>query len=380
MMTGTIYDGTGSAPVTGNVVINEDRIAAIGPDVAEAGDVIDVSGLAVSPGFIEMHSHCDLVCMSDPQIAPKLMQGITLELVGQDGLSEAPIKEEDISLWRRHLSGLNGDPDLPWDWRSFGEYLARCEGASTNIAAMVGHGTVRLHAMGMDNRLPTEAEMQEMRRLVDRAIQEGAIGFSTGLIYSPCVYCETEEMISIGEIVAQHGSFMVYHMRFEGNAVLTGMDEVFTIARQSGASCHISHFKAMDVWQTANPDGKADEGWLAKLVKGSVDRRGHPFAGFAAGGMLPPALMSPDYPVPAVSSADTYKLLPDPRYAADAPVRVGGAAPGLGAGAGVGCARRLVSDRSLLCRHSPYQRRSRRHSETSRASWRTRVPFEVAYA
>jgi N-acyl-D-amino-acid deacylase len=247
---GTIYDGTGESGVRGNVVVDGDRIAAIGPDAGELGEVIDVDGLAVSPGFIDMHSHCDLVCMSDPQLAPKLMQGVTLELLGQDGLSEAPIQEKDIPLWRRHLSGLNGDPDLPWDWRSFGEYLARCEGAATNVAAMVGHGTVRLHAMGMDNREPTPSELETMRELVDTAIREGAIGFSSGLIYSPCVYGDTDELISIGEVVARHGSFMVYHMRYEGEAILTGMDEVFEIARESGAACHISHFKArgMQAW------------------------------------------------------------------------------------------------------------------------------------
>jgi N-acyl-D-amino-acid deacylase len=241
---GMIYDGTGAQGVRGNVVIDEDRISAVGPDAGESGDVIDVDGLAVAPGFIDMHSHCDLVCMSDPQLAPKLMQGVTLELLGQDGLSEAPIREEDIPLWRRHLSGLNGDPDVPWDWRTFGEYLDRCEGAATNIAAMVGHGTVRLRAMGMENRLPNLGELEYMRQLVDQSIRQGAIGFSTGLIYSPCVYGDTSELISLGQVVARHGSFMVYHMRYEGQAVLKGMDEVFQIARESGAACHISHFKA----------------------------------------------------------------------------------------------------------------------------------------
>jgi N-acyl-D-amino-acid deacylase len=165
---GMIYDGTGAQAVRGNVVVDGDRIVSVGPDAAEQGDVIDVEGRAVAPGFIDMHSHCDLVCMSDPQLAPKLMQGVTLELLGQDGLSEAPIREEDIPLWRRHLSGLNGDPDVPWDWRTFGEYLQRCEGAATNIAAMVGHGTVRLRAMGMENRAPTLGDLEYMRQLVDR--------------------------------------------------------------------------------------------------------------------------------------------------------------------------------------------------------------------
>jgi N-acyl-D-amino-acid deacylase len=249
---------SGNQLLGGNVVVDEDRITAVGPDAGESGDVIDVDGLAVAPGFIDMHSHCDLVCMSDPQLAPKLMQGVTLELLGQDGLSEAPIREEDIQFWRRHLSGLNGDPDVPWDWRNFGEYLDRCEGAVTNIAAMVGHGTVRLRAMGMENRLPNLGELEYMRQLVDQSIRQGAIGFSTGLIYSPCVYGDTSELINLGQVVARHGSFMVYHMRYEGEAVLTGMEEVFRIARESGAACHISHFKARGLQAWGQSPGMID--------------------------------------------------------------------------------------------------------------------------
>jgi N-acyl-D-amino-acid deacylase len=241
---GIVYDGSGAPGTPGNVVVDGDRIAAVGPEADPVGEIIDVGGMAIAPGFIDMHSHSDLVCMSDPQLAPKLMQGVTLELLGQDGLSEAPIKESDIPFWRRHLSGLNGDPDLPWDWRTFGDYLDRCNGAATNVAAMVGHGTVRLHAMGMENRQPTVGEIERMRQLVDQSIREGAIGVSTGLIYSPCAYGDTGELIQLGQVAARHGSFMVFHMRFEGEAILTGMEEVFRIAQESGAACHISHFKA----------------------------------------------------------------------------------------------------------------------------------------
>jgi N-acyl-D-amino-acid deacylase len=182
--------------------------------------------------------------MSDRQLAPKLRQGITTDLLGQDGLSEAPIKAEDVDRWRTHLSGLNDDPNLDWTWRTFGEYFERTSGAALNMAAMVGHGTVRLHAMGMDNRPPTAGELGAMQALVDDAMREGACGFSTGLIYSPCVYSDTEELIALGHVARRHDSFMVYHMRYEGERVLDGMAEVFRIARESGAACHISHFKA----------------------------------------------------------------------------------------------------------------------------------------
>jgi N-acyl-D-amino-acid deacylase len=240
---GTLFDGLGSPGFRGNLVLDGDRIAAVG-NVPAQGDRIDVTGLAVSPGFIDTHSHCDLVCMSDRQVAPKLRQGITTDLLGQDGLSEAPIKGADVDRWRTHLSGLNDDPSLDWTWRSFGEYFERVGGASINMAAMVGHGTVRLHVMGMDNRQPSPSELTAMQALVDQSLAEGACGFSTGLIYSPCVYSDTEELIEIGRVVRRHDSFMVYHMRYEGERVLEGMEEVFRIARESGAACHISHFKA----------------------------------------------------------------------------------------------------------------------------------------
>jgi N-acyl-D-amino-acid deacylase len=241
---GTLYDGLGNPGRAGNLVIDGDRIAAVG-DVPPQGERIDVTGLAVSPGFIDTHSHCDLVCISDRQLAPKLRQGITTDLLGQDGLSEAPIKAEDVDRWRTHLSGLNDDPSLDWTWRTFGDYVERVSGASINMAAMVGHGTVRLHVMGMDNRPPEPSELTAMQALVDDALTSGACGFSTGLIYSPCVYSDTEELIALGHVVRRHDSFMVYHMRFEGERVIEGgMAEVFRIARESGAACHISHFKA----------------------------------------------------------------------------------------------------------------------------------------
>jgi N-acyl-D-amino-acid deacylase len=240
---GTIFDGTGAAGRPGNVVIEGERIAAVG-DVPARGERIDVDGLAVAPGFIDTHSHCDLVCMSDRQVAPKLLQGITTDLLGQDGLSEAPIKAADVDRWRTHLSGLNDDPRLDWTWRSFGEYFERVGCAAINMAAMVGHGTVRLHVMGMDDRPPAERELAAMQALVDQSLSEGACGFSTGLIYSPCVYSDTEELVALGQAVKRHDSFMVYHMRYEGERVLDGMEEVFRIARESGSACHISHFKA----------------------------------------------------------------------------------------------------------------------------------------
>lgn len=286
---GTIVDGTGSPGRRGHVVIEGDRIGGVG-DVAPVGERIDVSGLVVSPGFIDTHSHCDLVCISDRQVAPKLRQGITTDLLGQDGLSEAPIKAEDVDRWRTHLAGLNDDPRLDWSWRTFGEYFERVDGAAINMAAMVGHGTVRLHVMGMDDRAPTEREMVAIQALVDTAIREGACGFSTGLIYSPCVYSGAEELIEIGKVVRRHDSFMVYHMRFEGARVLDGMEEVFRIARESGAACHISHFKARGklAWGKSRAMSAAVERARADGLDITADQYPYTAGSTMLGALLPP--------------------------------------------------------------------------------------------
>src|SRR6185437_9483379 len=123
----------------------------------------------------------------------------------------------------------------------------------TNIAALVGHGTIRNYVMGMENRSPTPTELAAMRDVLDASLRAGACGLSTGLIYTPCVYADTDELVSLAEIVARHASFMVFHMRYEGKAIEKGMGEVFEIGRRSGGHMHISHFKARGrwVWGTA---------------------------------------------------------------------------------------------------------------------------------
>ena len=286
---GMLFDGLGNPGYVGNLVIEGDRIAALG-GVSARGERIDVSGLAVSPGFIDTHSHCDLVCMSDRQLAPKLRQGITTDLLGQDGLSEAPIKAQDVDRWRTHLSGLNDDPALDWTWRDFGSYVARVDGAALNMATMVGHGTVRLHVMGMDDRQPTAAELTAMQALVDDALTSGACGFSTGLIYSPCVYSDTPELIALGHVVRRHDAFMVYHMRFEGGRVLDGMSEVFEIARASGSACHISHFKARgkQAWGKSSAMVAAVEGARAAGLDITADQYPYTAGSTMLGALLPP--------------------------------------------------------------------------------------------
>jgi len=244
---GRIVDGAGNPWYWGDVAVADGRIAAVGRLAdAEADRVIDAEGLVVAPGFIDAHSHSDLMLMTEPAARQKIMQGVTTEVVGQDGLGEAPLRDDVIDDWRRYLSGLNGDPDIDWDWRSFADYLDRLEaaGPAVNVATLVGHGNLRLLAMGMENRPPTPRELDEMKELLAEAMRQGAFGMSTGLIYPPCVYAGTAELTELCKVVADWGGVFVVHMRNEGDLLLESIEEVISIGRDSGVPVHISHFKA----------------------------------------------------------------------------------------------------------------------------------------
>jgi len=243
---GRVVDGAGNPWYRADVAIHEGKIVAIGRLGGKADHLISVEGLVVAPGFIDTHSHSDLMLMAEPEARQKVMQGVTTEIVGQDGLGEAPLQDDVVDDWRRYLSGLNGDPDIEWSWRSFDEYLNRLESArpAINVASLVGHGNLRLLAMGMENRPPTASELEEMKRLLDEAMAQGAFGMSTGLIYPPCVYAETAELTELCRVVSSRGGVFVAHMRNEGDKLFESIDEVIAIGRDTGIPVQISHFKA----------------------------------------------------------------------------------------------------------------------------------------
>ncbi len=243
---GEIVDGSGNPSYRGDIAISDGLIQAIGFVDEEAREIIDISGLVVAPGFIDTHSHSDLFLIHDPSSLPKIMQGITTEIIGQDGLGEAPIRQELVAEWRRYLSGLNGDPPIEWSWEGMEEYLDTLEASkpAVNVVSLVGHGNLRLLAMGMEDRNPSDLEMEEMKRLLRASLETGAIGMSTGLIYAPCVYSDTNELTELCKVVAEYEGVFVVHMRDEGDKLLESIDEVLTIASGSGVHAHISHFKA----------------------------------------------------------------------------------------------------------------------------------------
>ncbi len=242
---GVIIDGIGTPRNQGDVAIKNGYIEKVGV-VEKAVETIDISDLAVAPGFIDTHSHSDLFLIHEPASLPKIMQGITTEIIGQDGLGEAPIRREHVQEWRKYLSGLNGDPPIEWNWSSYGEYLDTLEnsGIAVNVVGLVGHGNLRLLAMGMEDRGPSDSEVSTMKRMLRECLEAGAIGVSTGLIYAPCVYAETDELVELCKVVAEFSGVFVVHMRDEGDQLLESIEEILTIGEKSGVHCHISHFKA----------------------------------------------------------------------------------------------------------------------------------------
>jgi N-acyl-D-amino-acid deacylase len=240
---GTVIDGTGAPRFAADVLVRDGKIADVAPHLPPVGEVIDASGMIVCPGFIDMHTHSQLVVFTEPDLPMKVAQGITTELFGQDGMATFPMVPEATAMWRIHLSGLDCNPPIDWNWRDAEQYLHRLPHASVNIATLVGHGNLRLCVMGMENRPATDDELQQMGLLLEQSLTQGAFGMSTGLIYAPCVYADTRELTYLNRIVAKHGGIFVTHMRNEGDYIWSALDEVFDVARASDVHLHISHLK-----------------------------------------------------------------------------------------------------------------------------------------
>jgi N-acyl-D-amino-acid deacylase len=245
---GRLITGTGNPWFYGDVGLADGRVVAVGRiDEAEAVRSIDATGCYVCPGFIDGHSHSDLFIFVDPSAEQKVMQGVTTENVCMDGMSVAPIDERDIAGWRTHLSGLAGDPPIDWRWRSFADYLDAIDelGTSDNISSYVGLGTIRLKVMGMSDRHATPQETEAMRSLALQAMEEGARGVSSGLIYPPSQYQTLEEVVAVCKAVRHHDGVYDVHLRSEGDGLIAGMEEVIEIGRRSGIPIIVTHHKAM---------------------------------------------------------------------------------------------------------------------------------------
>ncbi len=243
---GRVIDGSGSPWYYGDVGILGERIAAIGKlDRAEAREVIDASGRAVCPGFIDMHSHSDVMLLANPKHEPKVMQGVTTDLIGLDGLSYAPLSPNNLQQVRRYIAGLDGNPDIPWDWSSVSDFLSRFDRrVAINVAYLVPHNALRIEAMGWADRTADARELAEMQKLMAQGMREGAIGFSTGLDYFPSRYSDTEELIAICEVVAEYGGVSVWHARGQDLGLIEGIKEVIRVAEKTSVKVNFSHYAA----------------------------------------------------------------------------------------------------------------------------------------
>ncbi len=245
---GLIIDGTGGKPYKGNVAVQDGKVHLV-KDEPEAKRVIDAAGHYVTPGFIDTHSHSSVGLNVDPYLAPKLFQGITTELVSQDGMGPAPVNEATLAPWVKAMAGLEGQYDFTWPWRTVKEYLDHIDklDLGPNIAYLAPHGNLRMVSMGLDNRKPTREEQKEMNRQLQEAFDAGAFGMSTGMIYPPCCYADIEEFIELGRVIKKNGGVFVTHQRSEADSILDSMDEILTIGRESGCRVHFSHFKCCGV-------------------------------------------------------------------------------------------------------------------------------------
>ncbi|MEX0786350.1 MAG: amidohydrolase family protein, partial [Dehalococcoidia bacterium] len=239
---GTVYDGSGGEPYAADVAIAGDAIAKIGAlGDAQAGEVIDASGLAVAPGFINMLSHSYMSILQDPRSLGELTQGVTTQVFGE-GHSMGPLSAET----RERLVENQTDPRIDVPWTTLAEYLAHAEktGVSQNVASYIGATTLRIYAVGQDDRPATEAELDVMRGLVRDEMSAGALGIGSSLIYPPAFFASTEELIELCKASAPYRGKYISHMRNEGNELLEAIDELIRIGREGGVPAEIYHLKA----------------------------------------------------------------------------------------------------------------------------------------
>ncbi|MFI1480934.1 amidohydrolase family protein [Streptomyces sp. NPDC020747] len=250
-----VVDGSGGPSYRADVGIEGGRITAVVQEAAAAGclrpvarRVLDAEGLVLSPGFIDMHAHSDLALLRDPDHSAKVAQGVTLEVIGQDGLSYAPVDDRTLAEVRRAITGWNGNgDDIDFTWRSVGEYLDRLdhgfggEGIAVNAAYLIPQGSVRMLAVGWDDRAATPQELDRMRQLVAEGMREGAVGMSSGLTYTPGMYAKDAELTELCRVVAEYGGYYCPHHRSYGAGALDAYREMVDLTREAGCSLHLAH-------------------------------------------------------------------------------------------------------------------------------------------
>lgn len=296
-----VLDGIGIPPFKANVAVNGDRIASVSSSVARQDEkVIDAKGLILCPGFVDMHTHADVSVFSDPCGSSLALQGVTSVVLGNCGNSPAPLTPEVRKMWQQRLPWGEEEGRGAITWSTFEEYLSAIEKAkfSVNVAAQIGHNSIRSYVMGHYTKesTPTPNQMREMKTLVEDAMKAGAIGMSSGLMYTPGFYAKTEEIIELCKIVVKYGGIYSTHMRGEANELLQSVTEAVRIAEAAGISTEISHHRA---------ECKVNWGLIRHTLKMMLDanRRGanitcdfFPYLACGVGGGIPlPRWASPLY-------------------------------------------------------------------------------------
>ena len=245
---GTVLDGTGKPGFRADVGVTGETIEAIGDlSQAETRRVIDATGFAVSPGFIDSHAHSDGVLLLDPQHANGLRQGVTTEILGQDGLSYAPLSAANYKIYRRYLAGILGEPPEDLDMSSVAAFRSHYhKKVAINTAYCVAHGAVRLETLGFHDKPLIGDDLANAQRMIREGIEQGAVGFATGMSYHPNAWSDTTEMVELNRATAEAGGVYVTHLRdvntdraFGGG----GVNEALEIGRRSGVKVHFSHYR-----------------------------------------------------------------------------------------------------------------------------------------
>jgi len=272
IINGLIIDGTGNPGYAADVGIVGDQIIAIG-DLSDATsrETVDASGKVVAPGFVDMHTHSDLAVLFDPLTNSKIFDGVTTEVVGNCGIGVAPVSEANRQLLIDYL-GTRMIGNLPvkieLNWSSMAEYLdyVRRHPPALNVCALLAQGAVRIAVMGFDKQAPTNRQLSEMKSLVAAGMAEGAVGFSSGLIYMPGEFSTTDELAELAKEIRPHQGFYVSHIRNESEGVFDALEEALTIGEKAAVPVHVSHLKVagQSVW------GRSPE-LLARIDKANQD-------------------------------------------------------------------------------------------------------------
>jgi len=238
---GLIIDGAGNPWFNADLGILNGKIVEINRQInAKAKRIINAKGLVVSPGFIDIHSHSDLTLLINPSADSKIRQGVTTEVIGNCGMSAAPIRRENLSLLKDQW-GFEAK-EVTWDWTTFDEYLKRLERKiAINVAPLVGHGTIRTAVIGVDNREPSREELEDMKSLVAEAMEAGAFGLSSGLVYLPGCFAKTQELIELCKVVAKYGGIYTTHIRGERESIVEALKEAIEIGEKSHVPVQVSH-------------------------------------------------------------------------------------------------------------------------------------------